>query len=435
MLKRSLKGEYIQTDLMKNLSGRYVYTLGDFYKIKSADKKVIMNIPSTGGSITIYLTTREFNIVFMQKYVLQEGVNTIEIDISDFREDLWVSLYAHNKGALLKQDKTKRDRSIFVKKGIKNYNADALSYRSVYSTKYKVGMTLPMKYWERNIKNKQTYLCVDFYVDSLFQEKGIITVAKDGTGDYTSIMEAVRNAGDINDTATILIKEGVYAEVVWLGNKHNISLVGENREKCIIRMDSGRYCDCTVYVCGQFELKNLTLYMGYDGIFQPQYTSNVLLTYPGYALHIDGESANPEKEAIGKVMDCKIYSEAFPAVGMGVNKNQTVIFENCEMIRNCQEEKFRKDNWKGAFIGHASNYADSEKQTLILKNNRLHTNYGYAGNLRGELAGGEDLLIIAIGNRFYSDEMGENSFEYIMGKSKLSSVSCGNTSDNMNYKK
>ena len=146
MLKRSLKGEYIQTDLMKNLSGRYVYTLGDFYKIKSADKKVIMNIPSTGGSITIYLTTREFNIVFMQKYVLQEGVNTIEIDISDFREDLWVSLYAHNKGALLKQDKTKRDRSIFVKKGIKNYNADALSYRSVYSTKYKVGMTLPMKY-------------------------------------------------------------------------------------------------------------------------------------------------------------------------------------------------------------------------------------------------------------------------------------------------
>ncbi|MBC3845022.1 pectate lyase [Winogradskyella echinorum] len=66
-----------------------------------------------------------------------------------------------------------------------------------------------------------------------------ITVAKDGTGDYVSIQEAINNTKSFPyDRVTILIKNGVYKEKVKIHEWNpNILLIGESKDKTIITYD------------------------------------------------------------------------------------------------------------------------------------------------------------------------------------------------------
>ncbi|APZ45400.1 pectate lyase [Polaribacter reichenbachii] len=66
-----------------------------------------------------------------------------------------------------------------------------------------------------------------------------IVVAKDGSGDYSSIQEAINGAKSFPyDKITIFIKNGVYYEKVKIHEwNSNISLVGESKENTIITYD------------------------------------------------------------------------------------------------------------------------------------------------------------------------------------------------------
>ena len=66
-----------------------------------------------------------------------------------------------------------------------------------------------------------------------------IVVAKDGSGDYTSIVEAIKNTKAFPyDRITIFIKNGVYKEKVKIHEwNQNLSLVGESKENTIITYD------------------------------------------------------------------------------------------------------------------------------------------------------------------------------------------------------
>ena len=149
-------------------------------------------------------------------------------------------------------------------------------------------------------------------------------------------------------------------------------------------------------------------------------------------MHIDGNSKDVTKQTIGRIVNCTLYSEAFPAVGMGINQNQKVIFDNCEMIRNCTKDYFKRDSWKGALVCHSSNYTPAPNQKFVMKDCVLRSNYGYSGNIRGELGDSSEFEVIAINNTCYSDEMGLNSFEYTKGQSVLHPMSHGNTSSVLN---
>lgn len=59
----------------------------------------------------------------------------------------------------------------------------------------------------------------------------MITVAKDGTGDYTSIQEAIDSIKSIPET--IFIKKGTYEELVDI-RLNNITLIGESKDETII---------------------------------------------------------------------------------------------------------------------------------------------------------------------------------------------------------
>lgn len=64
-----------------------------------------------------------------------------------------------------------------------------------------------------------------------------IIVSKDGEGDFLSIQEAIDSVRVLSlEPVTIMIKEGVYEEVVTVpDNKPNIKIIGDGKEKTIIQ--------------------------------------------------------------------------------------------------------------------------------------------------------------------------------------------------------
>ena len=60
-----------------------------------------------------------------------------------------------------------------------------------------------------------------------------VTVAQDGSGDYTTITEAIDNKPADGSNYVIFIKEGIYDEKLFI-QENNITLLGENREGTII---------------------------------------------------------------------------------------------------------------------------------------------------------------------------------------------------------
>jgi pectinesterase len=97
-------------------------------------------------------------------------------------------------------------------------------------------------------------------------------VAKDGSGDYTSIQEAINNTKSFPyERITIFIKEGVYYEKVKIHEWNaNLSLIGESKENTIITYDDyfgkknlGRNSTFFTYTllveANDFVAKNLTI--------------------------------------------------------------------------------------------------------------------------------------------------------------------------------
>lgn len=96
-----------------------------------------------------------------------------------------------------------------------------------------------------------------------------LTVAKDGSGDFKTIQEAVNAVRDLSEVQVpIYIKNGIYKEKLLIpAYKSKISLIGENRQKTIVTYDdySGKngintYTSFTVQVQGNdFRAENLTI--------------------------------------------------------------------------------------------------------------------------------------------------------------------------------
>lgn len=115
-------------------------------------------------------------------------------------------------------------------------------------------------------------ICWCIYLHSFAQYQTQLTVAKDGTGDYTTIQEAINAAKAFPDEAiTIHIKNGVYNEKVKVYSWNtNLSLIGEDKEKTIIayndyfdKIGLGRNSTFHTYTmlveANDFQAENLTI--------------------------------------------------------------------------------------------------------------------------------------------------------------------------------
>lgn len=156
-------------------------------------------------------------------------------------------------------------------------------------------------------------------VPSEFKLCNTVIVSKDGTGDYTSVVEAVAKT---EERTVIYIMPGVYVGTIQAFTKE-IILIGVNKDRCILKSTDGRYSHPVINMsCGY--IANLTLYSEYKGG-----VSNEISTNSGaYAIHCEHEYG------VGKslnIYNCNLKSDFFPAIGAGLRKDFTLSIENCTL--------------------------------------------------------------------------------------------------------
>jgi len=63
-----------------------------------------------------------------------------------------------------------------------------------------------------------------------------LQVSADGTGDFNTVQGALDFVPDHSKKRiTIRVRNGLYEEIVYFRNKDNVTLLGENQEKTIVR--------------------------------------------------------------------------------------------------------------------------------------------------------------------------------------------------------
>jgi parallel beta-helix repeat protein len=153
----------------------------------------------------------------------------------------------------------------------------------------------------------------------------ILVVDKNGSGDYTSIQEAVNNA---KSGSTIFIKNGEYPEIIDI--RKSINLVGEDKAYTIINPISEKNKNAIRLGAPQSSLSSITIINGAPGL----YSAGVKIT-----------SSNTI------IDDCNIYDTP---VGIAIWTSDNTI-KNCE-FRGCKDEGI-------ALLG--SEYSDCNNNKIL----------------------------------------------------------------------
>lgn len=177
------------------------------------------------------------------------------------------------------------------------------------------------------------------YLAAVAQGGPIYEVAVDGTGDFTSIQEAVEQ---VESGATLLIYPGVYEECVEIINK-TVNLIGTSKEECILISDTKDYHHIpltvaagTVYnmtICGSNPTKeNIVPFVAKDyDVTDLSSIYNWQSQFSGYTIHIDQDYAYGRELLIEK---CRIISDSNYCVGIGCRGLSTITFADCEFFSN-----------------------------------------------------------------------------------------------------
>jgi pectinesterase len=198
----------------------------------------------------------------------------------------------------------------------------------------------------------------------------VLTVAKDGSGNYKTIQEAVNAVRDLSDKrVTIKIKNGTYREKLVVPSwKTNISLVGENRDSTIIT------------------------YNDYSGKNNPggtdPYGKDKFSTYTSYTVLIQGNDFSAENLTIQN--DAGRVGQA---VALHVEADRVVI-ANCKITGNQDTLYAAKENsrqyYKDCYIEGTTDFIFGEA-TAVFQNctiKSLVNSYVTAAATRGGQAFG-----------------------------------------------
>ncbi len=144
-----------------------------------------------------------------------------------------------------------------------------------------------------------------------------VVVAIDGSGDYTTIQEALNHCKAFRDyEQVIFIKDGIYHEKVFIDSfLTNIKLVGESKENTIITYSDhagmpgiGTFNSYTVKVSGDnIKMVNLTIENGAGEVGQ------------AVVLHVEGD--------LFEMKDCNLLGNQDTLYAAGKNSRQ--LFTNC----------------------------------------------------------------------------------------------------------
>ena len=261
-----------------------------------------------------------------------------------------------------------------------------------------------------------------------------------------TIKDDIKTAISIKNTTniypTLILTQGTY-KFIDLKFVDGFSLIGTDRNTCIIRDDSGEYNRAPLRISGNAYVANLTLIATHDKA-NNYITNGNLNTNPSYALHIDDRHPDDNKKYRCTVENCVLISKQNPAVGIGLDKNQIIELINCECVREQTDDMFTVTSvssnvfaWKpdgGAVFYHAlyPHYTSDEGyQTLRVKNCIITNN---ANNVIGGEPGSslDDKVVLEfIGN----SGVAANGLAWNKGltKATIRKLSYGNNIQSMNY--
>ena len=146
-----------------------------------------------------------------------------------------------------------------------------------------------------------------------YDRLGIIIVAQDGTGDYTTIAAAVEAAGG-NDI--ILIKPGRYVETVHAYAK-KVHIIGIDKRSCILQYSAYDYSNPPLEIA-KGSVENMTINATATGTPSGA---------PAYAVHIDSDYSAGEDLTF---RNCRFSNTVHQGVGIGLRVNFNLLFDSCE---------------------------------------------------------------------------------------------------------
>ena len=259
-----------------------------------------------------------------------------------------------------------------------------------------------------------------------------ITVDKNGKGEYTSIQEAIDN---YNGTP-IFVRNGVYEEGRLECSDKDITIIGEDKYRTIIKNKNGLYEEDCLY-CSNGVFSNLQFISEYIN----GESTEIGQQNGAYAVHVD---SNNQANGTCVFNDCIIISDFNAAVGAGLRKNNTVEFNNCDLISRQYNrgQEFANGGMGALFVhnNHTGTGDNCPNQVLRLNNCRLKAKLKNVIRIQ-EIPKNNAEAILDINNcLIYSETNGVtgvikygnvNSFNE-MNIWKLSNTSYGNTVQELN---
>ncbi len=186
-----------------------------------------------------------------------------------------------------------------------------------------------------------TNISADISIDNL--PENIVIVSRFG-GDYSNIQDAINHA---SDGSTIIIKTGIYTEILDINKKVNI--IGENKFSTIINPISEENKYAIRLGVSDIVLKNLSIKNGASGL----YTTGVRISADNSKIYNCNLYDNPIGVAIfsnENIIDNCIFwnckDEGIAMIGTKISKCDFNIISNCTFYNNCDgiELQFSSNN-------------------------------------------------------------------------------------------
>ena len=329
------------------------------------------------------------NLVGEQAETLTNAFNNLKNYVDNYFENLDVQEEINNKLDLMATDGT-LDR-IINQEIFNEINNNLTNLNQLTSTTAK------------HLSNLEDFTNADYdYI-----------VAKDGTGDYNRIQDAINVA---TDNQTIFIKQGNYTESLKCRNK-TLNLIGENKTTTFINAPTDDYYNPAIEISSG-SLKNLSIFQNQDGG-----------ETHGYAIHTDFDEEYNKRL---RIKNCNIFSKTSNAKGIETREGFKMYIINCEITSQGETG--------GAIFAHpaAGNY-QGQNQELHLYNNYLNSiNYSPL-KFQSVSSSNNGLLIFANNNKlktgnvdFFNKLVSVSQYNADTWNVKLDPTSAGNNDNLLN---
>lgn len=236
-----------------------------------------------------------------------------------------------------------------------------------------------------------------------------IIVSQDGRGDFDNLDDALKYASDDEaHSAVIIVRPGTYnmrtetpTDIPYKKENRYLTIIGEDKYKCIIRNDNGYYSSFTEDSDGKY-YDSTPLRLGGDVTIQNLTVISSAKNYAqwvsehpevkgvdlgqSYCIHHD---MNTTRKNTCLIKDCILINDHYDAIGAGNRPNHTIQIENCEITTTTDFSVAGASASAEPIFIHSYNLNSGnayENQNITIKNNILiNTNqddacYFYASN-------------------------------------------------------